>query len=106
MIAMNLRLLDLNLLVASDALLTKLHVTRAAARIGLSQPGMSNALVRLRRGLKDEILMRTTNGMEPIPRALEFIGPLPAGTSRDRLANPATNAALVSALSDEPRTGM
>ena len=46
---MNLGGLDLNLLVALDALLSERNVTRAAQRVGLSQPGMSNALGRLRR---------------------------------------------------------
>ena len=41
---MALRCVDLNLLVALDALLRELHVTRAADRIGLSQPAMSNAV--------------------------------------------------------------
>ena len=41
---MNLGGLDLNLLVALDALLSERSVTRAAQRVGLSQPGMSNAL--------------------------------------------------------------
>src|SRR5579859_1134575 len=72
---MNLRMVDLNLLVALDALLSERHVTRAADRVGLSQPAMSNALGRLRHLLKDEILVRTATGMEPTPRAVELIGP-------------------------------
>ena len=43
---MHLRGLDLNLLVALDALLTERNVTRAAERIHISQPGMSAALIR------------------------------------------------------------
>ena len=72
---MNLRSVDLNLLVALDALLGERHVTRAADRIGLSQPAMSNALSRLRHLFKDELLVRTAQGMQPTPRALELIGP-------------------------------
>lgn len=60
--------IDLNLLVALDALLAECHVTRAAERIGLSQPAMSNALARLRRSLGDPILVRTARGMQPTPR--------------------------------------
>ncbi len=45
---MNLRTTDLNPLVALDALLEERHVSRAALRVGLSQPAMSNALTRLR----------------------------------------------------------
>ncbi len=71
---MNLRSVDLNLLVALDALLAERHVTRAAERIGLSQPAMSNALGRLRHLFKDEILVRTATGMQPTPRARELAG--------------------------------
>ena len=53
---MNLGGLDLNLLVALDALLSERSVTRAARRVGLSQPGMSNALGRLRRLFDDPLL--------------------------------------------------
>lgn len=73
---MRLRTLDLNLLVALDALLSERHVTRAARRIGLSQPAMSNALGRLRRTFADELLVRTATGMAPTPRALELVEPL------------------------------
>lgn len=72
---MNLRSVDLNLLVALDALLLELHVTRAADRIGLSQPAMSNALARLRHIFKDELLVRTATGMQATPRALELMEP-------------------------------
>ncbi|GJE59987.1 LysR family transcriptional regulator [Methylobacterium trifolii] len=72
---MKLRSVDLNLLVALDALLHELHVTRAAARIGLSQPAMSNALGRLRTIFRDELLVRTAAGMQATPRALELIEP-------------------------------
>jgi DNA-binding transcriptional LysR family regulator len=73
---MNLRSVDLNLLVALNALLTDLHVTRAADRIGLSQPAMSNALSRLRHIFKDELLVRTANGMQATPRAIELSEPV------------------------------
>jgi DNA-binding transcriptional LysR family regulator len=73
---MNLRKIDLNLLVAFDALLDERHVTRAALRVGLSQPAMSNALTRLRATLKDELLVRTPSGMEPTPRAIELQKPI------------------------------
>jgi DNA-binding transcriptional LysR family regulator len=72
---MNLRSVDLNLLVALDALLTECHVTRAAERIGLSQPATSNALGRLRHIFKDELLVRTSNGMQPTERAQELMEP-------------------------------
>ena len=66
---MNLRSVDLNLLVVLDALLNEHQVTRAAERVGLSQPAMSNALSRLRHIFKDELLVRTASGMRPTPRA-------------------------------------
>lgn len=68
--------LDLNLLVALRALLTERHVTRAAARVGLSQPAMSHALARLRELLGDPLLVRTPSGMRPTPRAETMRAPL------------------------------
>ena len=73
---MNIRSVDLNLLVALDALLTELHVTRAAEKVGLSQPAMSNALSRLRHVFKDELLVRTPQGMQATPRARELAEPV------------------------------
>jgi DNA-binding transcriptional LysR family regulator len=73
---MNLRSIDLNLLVALDALLHERHVTKASERVGLSQPAMSNALGRLRGMFGDDLLVRTSSGMVPTPRALELAGPL------------------------------
>ncbi len=73
---MHLRSIDLNLLVALDALLSERHVTKAADRVGLSQPAMSNALSRLRGMFSDELLVRTATGMQPTPRATELVEPL------------------------------
>ncbi|MDX2201775.1 MAG: LysR family transcriptional regulator [Hyphomicrobiaceae bacterium] len=73
---MNLRAIDLNLLVALEALLAEAHVTRASARLGLSQPATSNALNRLRQLFGDELLVRTATGMRPTPRALELAEPV------------------------------
>jgi DNA-binding transcriptional LysR family regulator len=58
--------------VALDALLAEGNVTRAAERLGLSQPAMSHALNRLRALLDDPILVRTPRGMVPTPRAEEL----------------------------------
>jgi DNA-binding transcriptional LysR family regulator len=74
--AMNIENFDLNLLLALDALLQEKHVTRAAARVGLSQPAMSNALARLRELLEDPLLVRTPRGMVPTPRAQRLEGPV------------------------------
>lgn len=68
--------LDLNLLVALDALLTERGVTRAAARLGLGQSAMSHSLARLRAVFGDELLTRTPDGMQPTPRALALREPL------------------------------
>ncbi len=60
---------DLNLLVAFDALWTERHVTRAARRIGLTQPALSHALGRLRAQLEDPLFQRTSRGLVPTGRA-------------------------------------
>jgi DNA-binding transcriptional LysR family regulator len=74
--AMNLASLDLNLLVALDALLLEASVSRAAMRIGLSQPATSHALQRLRDILRDPLLVRVGARMELTPRAQALRGPL------------------------------
>jgi len=68
--------IDLNLLVALDALLTERSVTRAAGHLGIGQSAMSSALGRLRKLLGDEILTRTAEGMALTPRAKSLIGPV------------------------------
>lgn len=72
----NLSRLDLNLLVAFDALLAERNVTRAAARIRIGQPSMSHALGRLRKLLKDELFVRVPDGVRPTPRALALADPI------------------------------
>jgi len=73
---MNLVSLDLNLLVALDALLLEANVSRAAMRIGLSQPATSHALQRLRDILGDPLLVRVGARMELTPRAQALRAPL------------------------------
>ncbi|KIN15855.1 LysR family transcriptional regulator [Vreelandella titanicae] len=73
---MNLHGIDLNLLVAFDALMVERSVTRAGIRIGRTQPAMSAALSRLRALLRDELFVRGTNGLQPTPRALELAEPI------------------------------
>ena len=73
---MNIKTFDLNLLKSFDALLEECSVSRAAARVHLSQPAMSNALARLRDALDDPVLVRTPQGMEPTARALALKGPV------------------------------
>lgn len=64
--------LDLNLLVALDALLTERSVTRAAERLHLSQPALSASLARLRTHFNDPILARRGNTYELTPLALRL----------------------------------
>ena len=66
----NLSRVDLNLLVAFDALLAERSVTKAAARVGLGQSAMSHNLARLRQLFDDELFVRSPEGMRPTPRAL------------------------------------
>lgn len=73
---MDLRAVNLNLLLALDALLRERSVSRAAQRMGLSQPAMSNALAQLRELIGDPLLVRAPGGMAPTPRALELAEPL------------------------------
>ena len=69
MLSQNLDRVDLNLLPPLVALLEEKQISRAAARVGLSQPAMSRALQRLRRTLDDELLVRTEGEFRLTPRA-------------------------------------
>lgn len=73
---------DLNLLVPLLALLEERSVTRAAGRVGLSQPAMSHALRRLRRLLNDDLLVRQGSTTTLTPRALELEAPVRAALQR------------------------
>ena len=93
----NLARLDLNLLVALDALLTERSVTRAAAQVDLGQSAMSHNLARLRDLFGDELLTRGPKGMRPTPRALALVDPvriilsqIQALVSRDEAFDPRT----------------
>ncbi|EPE94222.1 LysR family transcriptional regulator [Rhizobium grahamii] len=74
---------DLNLLVSLEALLVERNVTKAAARLGLSQPALSAQLNRLRDLFKDPLLLPMHRGMIPTTKALDLLGPL--RTSLDQL---------------------
>ncbi|EJN04526.1 LysR family transcriptional regulator [Phyllobacterium sp. YR531] len=73
---MNLRSVDLNLLVVLDALLDEAHVSRAADRLGLSQPATSSALERCRHLLNDPLLERGKGGMRLTAKAESLREPL------------------------------
>ena len=83
---MNWGAFDLNLLIVFDAVMQERNVTRAGGRIGLSQPAVSHALSRLRQMLKDELFIRTPDGMMPTPRAEQLAAPLRRALSDMQLA--------------------
>lgn len=68
--------LDLNLLVALDALLRERNVTRAGALVGMSQPTMSTALGKLRRFFDDELLVRVGRDFQLTPAATDLVLPV------------------------------
>jgi DNA-binding transcriptional LysR family regulator len=72
---MNWNSFDLNLLVVFDAIIQEKTLTRAGYRLGMSQPAVSHALARLRHMLKDDLFVRTPEGMSPTPRAERMAGP-------------------------------
>ena len=72
---MNITAVNLNLLVAFDALLAERHVTRAAHRLGVTQSALSNSLRQLRELFGDPLFTRAPRGVVPTPRALA-LGPL------------------------------
>ena len=69
---MNIRNIDLNLLVILDALIAERSVSRAAHRLGLTQSAVSHALRRLRALFGDELLMRSAGGMDLTARAIQL----------------------------------
>jgi DNA-binding transcriptional LysR family regulator len=73
---MHLGSVDLNLLVVLDALLVERNVTRAAARVGITQSAASHALARLRSLTGDELLVRGKDGMVPTPRGEGLAAPV------------------------------
>src|ERR1700691_4012950 len=72
---MNRNAIDLNLLIVFDAVAHEKSLTRAGLRLGMSQPAVSHALARLRVMLKDELFVRTPEGMLPTARAERMVGP-------------------------------
>jgi DNA-binding transcriptional LysR family regulator len=65
--------LDLNLLPVFITLMEERNVTRAAERLGITQPALSNALNRLRGAIGDPLFVRERYGMRPTPAALELL---------------------------------
>jgi DNA-binding transcriptional LysR family regulator len=74
--AMDSSRLDLNLLVTLEAVLSEQNVTKAAARLHLSQPAVSAQLSRLRDVFEDPLLVPAQRGMSPTAKALDLLVPL------------------------------
>jgi DNA-binding transcriptional LysR family regulator len=83
---MNIEALDLNLLVVFEALVLERSVSRAGARIGLSQPAMSNALARLRGAVGDRLFVFRDGEMVATVRARHLAGPVLEALSKIRSA--------------------
>lgn len=73
---MNIRDLDLNLLVVFESIHTTGNISRSAEMLELSQPAISNALARLRKQLDDQLFVRRGNGVVATTRAEQIIGPV------------------------------
>jgi len=72
----NLKNVDLNLLVIFEAIYATSNISRAAERLGMSQPAVSNALARLRELIDDALFVRAPGGVEPTIRARDMIRPV------------------------------
>jgi DNA-binding transcriptional LysR family regulator len=94
---MELRQMDLNLLVVFNQVASTGSVSEVAETLGLTQPAISNALSRLRRLLNDELFVRTSRGMEPTPFARELAEPVAYALS-------AVHSALNQNLAFDPTT--
>src|SRR3954451_3176917 len=82
----NLAGFNLNLLRVFEALFIERSVSRAARRIGLTQPSLSNTLSRLRILVHDDLFVRTPQGMRPTSRALELASPIEKALNQIRMA--------------------
>ncbi|MFD1557389.1 LysR family transcriptional regulator [Paraburkholderia silviterrae] len=83
---MSFRTLDLNLLKVFEALMTEGAVTRAATKLSLTQPAVSNALSRLREAFGDPLFVRHGAGVRPTQRAMALWGPVGESLTRIRSA--------------------
>lgn len=78
---MDIKDIDLNLLVVFQQLFVERRVSVVADKLGLTQPAISNALARLRKVLGDELFLRTSRGMEPTPYANQLAEPIATALS-------------------------
>lgn len=85
---MHLTETNLKLFLVLDAVMAERSVTRAAARLGVTQPAVSHALNRLRALYRDPLLVRDRDGMVPTPLAIDLIAPLRLGLAElERVLN-------------------
>jgi DNA-binding transcriptional LysR family regulator len=103
----NFRTLDLNLLRVFNEVMTERSLTKAATKLSLTQPAVSNALRRLREVLGDDLLRRSGQGVEPTPRALalwptvqDALRQLQATLSPDLFDPARANTTFVLAMAD------
>ena len=80
---------DLNLLLVFDAMMQERHTSKAGLRIGMSQSAVSKALSRLRYHMKDDLFVRSPQGMSPTPMALQMYGEVRSALQKlDAILNP------------------
>ena len=99
---MELHQIDMNLLVIFNQLLIERSVSKVADKLGLTQPGVSNSLARLRKLFGDELFLRTAHGMAPTPFADQLaesvtyaLATLHSGINQRMTFDPATARAAV-----------
>lgn len=73
---MNIKDIDLNLMAVFSAIYAEKNISKAAERLGISQPATSNALARLRKTLDDPLFVRNGKGVTPTARAIDLIEPV------------------------------
>ena len=76
MATINLRNVDLNLLIVFDAVFATGNISHAARQLALSQPAVSNALTRLREHFDDPLFVRAGRGVKPTTRSQQMIEPV------------------------------
>ncbi|MBC9251826.1 LysR family transcriptional regulator [Pseudomonas alcaligenes] len=114
MTRLDLRRVDLNLLVVFEMMMLERNVSRAAERLFLGQPAVSAALNRLRSLYNDPLFVRNGRSMEPTPRALELEGVLrpaldtiSAAIGQSNAFDPATSREVFRiGLSDDVELGL
>jgi DNA-binding transcriptional LysR family regulator len=79
---MDLRELDLNLLLVFHEVFRERQISNAAKRLKLTKSAVSNALARLRRSTGDELFVRTAEGMQPTPYAQQLAEPVAAALAQ------------------------